>query len=352
MVESLKDKTYPVLAVMVEGGVGDCLIAARFLRDLAAEVEGFVFDVYCASPAAASWIFSALPQWRHCKSLFLFEKLKAHYDAAFSLAHAVNIEVFQKNTKHLDQSPQLKAKNLAAKAQSAPLAHYFNKRPGQDNQFAHIVVAQGLTRQNFFHHLFGVTLNAAPLAISTSAAKLQECGLEEGAYITFHNGYDPNVIVMGNKSTKSYDHFDQVIAALKKQMPQVKMVQVGAQTSTPLAGIDINLLNKTSLKEVAGVIKNALCHVDIESGLVHLAHALGTRSVVVFGPTPLSYFGYPENENIPPQFCGDCWATSETWMAFCPRGLAQPVCTTQPAEFVAERTVSFIGRGRTTSMQA
>jgi len=35
-------------------------------------------------------------------------------------------------------------------------------------------------------------------------------------------------------------------------------------------------------------------------------HALHTKSIVLFGPTPLSYFALDKNINLAPAKCGDC----------------------------------------------
>lgn len=341
-VEQINDQTRPVLAVMVAGGVGDCLLAALFLRDLAADVEAFVFDIYCASPGTAAWIFSSVPRYRQCRSLFLFDKLKTHYDAAISLAHAVQVDIAAEPAAKLASAPRLKARLRSAQAQAMTLQLYFDKRPTLDNEFAHVVTAQGATRESYFHKIFGLTIDPKPLSIPTSEAKLQQYGLEKQNYVTIHNGHDPNVIVLKNRSTKFYPRFNEVIELLKAQWPDTKFVQIGTQTSAPLAAVDLNLLNQTSLTEAAELIQKARFHIDIESGLVHLAHALGTRSVVLFGPTPVDYFGYAENTNIAPHACGDCWATRETWMAFCPKGFSEPICTMQAPNQIAEIVVSSI----------
>jgi ADP-heptose:LPS heptosyltransferase len=103
-------------------------------------------------------------------------------------------------------------------------------------------------------------------------------------------------------------------------------VQLGSSSSIPISGVDINLIDKTTIEEAAGLIKHALLHIDNEGGLVHVARCLGVRSCVVFGPTPAEYFGYPENINFRPLECGGCWWINETWMDQCPRGFDIPKC--------------------------
>ena len=109
---------------------------------------------------------------------------------------------------------------------------------------------------------------------------------------------------------------------LKAAMPHrsFSFVQIGTVTSEPIAECDLILLNQTSLDEVAGLLGQASLHLDNEGGLVHLAACLGTRSAVVFGPTPSDYFGYPANINIEPPVCGGCWFMTRTWMDACAKG--------------------------------
>ena len=114
-------------------------------------------------------------------------------------------------------------------------------------------------------------------------------------------------------------------------------------TSARIDEADLNLIGKTSLPEVAELIRGAVLHIDNEGGLVHLARAMGTVSCVVFGPTSSRYFGYAANINIDPTFCGGCWWINETWMNHCPRGFATARCMTeQPASAVADAADRFL----------
>lgn len=62
-----------------------------------------------------------------------------------------------------------------------------------------------------------------------------------------------------------------------------------------------------SLAETAAIIEGAVAFVGVESGIAHLAAAVGTRSVVLFGPTSPVLFGYPWNVNLTAEKCSPCW---------------------------------------------
>lgn len=55
-----------------------------------------------------------------------------------------------------------------------------------------------------------------------------------------------------------------------------------------------NLVGKCSLRESMGVIGNLKLLVGGDTGLMHIATALGTPNVAVFGPTPISKWGHKQ----------------------------------------------------------
>jgi len=57
-----------------------------------------------------------------------------------------------------------------------------------------------------------------------------------------------------------------------------------------------------------------------------VAASMGKKSAVMFGPTSIKYFAYPENINLDSKFCGNCWWSRKTWMEACPRGFDSPLC--------------------------
>jgi hypothetical protein len=130
---------------------------------------------------------------------------------------------------------------------------------------------------------------------------------------------------------------DVVVALLKREFPDMFVVQIGSKTSTPIERVDLDLIGKTTLPQASAVIEGALAHLDNESGMVHIASCFSVPSCVIFGPTPPDYFGYAWNVNVRPKVWGSCWWITEDWMDRCPRGFDEPVCTyTQPAKEVAQ----------------
>jgi ADP-heptose:LPS heptosyltransferase len=109
--------------------------------------------------------------------------------------------------------------------------------------------------------------------------------------------------------------------------------------------VHVNLKNKLKFMESVSVLAGSCLHVDTESGLVHAAACLGVRSVVMFGPTNVDWFGYSQNINVAPKQCGNCWWASDSWMDICVMGHEPAICTSRssisPVE-VARRAVSAL----------
>jgi len=155
-----------------------------------------------------------------------------------------------------------------------------------------------------------------------------------GDYVTLHNGS------ACNRQTKCWPtaHWARVAAALREQ--GVTPVQIGAAGEEAVEGA-IDLRGMTSLGEAAGVIEGARLHVDTEGGPAHMAQAVGTRAVVLFGPTPAVCFGYPGHVAIEtPLECRGCWYATEQWHLACPAGHSRPLCmeAITPDEVIAAVT--------------
>lgn len=321
----------PVLAVAVTGGLGDLIVIARFLRDLFAGGEA-TFDVYAPAPARAAWIFAAVPGFRAAYAEVLFDSVCSGYDVALRANQTVTVRQENLRPRALHGHPRLAAALADIVKASRRFDVLIDRHPFLDNQLARIAVLTGQTRATFLHHLAGLGYGGDALALSGDAAALARAGVRVGHYITIHNGFDPDFAIGQRRATKCYPYFGAVVAQLRRDWPQARVVQIGlSATSEALAEADLNLLDRTSLAEVTALLRGALFHIDNEGGLVHLARAVGTRAAVVFGPTPGAFFGYPGNLNLDPPTCGDCWWLSPTWMERCLRGDELPRCMARQA---------------------
>ncbi len=144
-------------------------------------------------------------------------------------------------------------------------------------------------------------------------------------YITVNYG---NGITLKNSKTVAkqwpYENFEELIREFKNVYPDIGIIQLGADGAYHLHGVEWYVLGKP-LELVAHVLKKSLLHVDIEGGLVHLAAQLGTKCIVLFGPTQEQFFGYEQNINIQAGACHDCYGMYRDFTR-CVRDMDKPEC--------------------------
>lgn len=315
------------IGMLVAGGVGDHIIVARFLRDLAAVAEPFTVDVFSPIMKAAAWVFERLPVVQHTYYDSQFESAKADYDLLIDLSSPN--PMISIRTQSGDGKPILLA--ICRQMQAFAARFDFSRTvPVPTAGFlAQIWQSQNIKRITLLHCAAGVEFGGNQLDLAKNECVLDRFDLQAGSYVSIHNGFEAGLVTSGRESTKCYPYFAEVVSIVRAVFPGLRFVQLGTHTSTPIETADLNLINRTSLAEAAGVIAHAAVHVDVESGLVHVASCLGVPSCVVFGPTPPDYFGYDVNANMRPPVCGGCWWTTSDWMDRCPRGFTTPICLSQ-----------------------
>jgi Glycosyltransferase family 9 (heptosyltransferase) len=315
----------PLIAIKITGGIGDLIVIARYIRDLLAESEPFRFDIYCNS-ITVKWVFHNVPELRSVYSEFLFERLKHEYPLALWISQFVLFYGETANWGLLREHKKLVEVLQNISRSRRGIEPLIAAHPYLDGYLAQKAVYSNCRRANFLHKMSKVQYGGDKLELLVAENVLEQYGLRAKQYLTIHNGFDPAFVITAKAATKCYHQFGEVVRLLKAEHREVKIVQLGSSSSIPISGVDINLIDKTTIEEAAGLIKHALLHIDNEGGLVHVARCLGVRSCVVFGPTPAEYFGYPENINFRPLECGGCWWINETWMDQCPRGFDIPKC--------------------------
>jgi ADP-heptose:LPS heptosyltransferase len=153
--------------------------------------------------------------------------------------------------------------------------------------------------------------------------------LQDTSYITLQRGLNHCDKLCDSTKLWPIYHYEKFIELFHQKYPSIKIVQLGHSPNTcrSLSGVDINLIGKTSLSEVAVLLKHSLFHLDGEAGMVHMKKFLNGRSIVLFGPTPVEVFGYPENINITSNGCHSwCEWVSNDWSKTCLRGFKEAPC--------------------------
>ena len=147
----------------------------------------------------------------------------------------------------------------------------------------------------------------APSPIRNPQSEIRNC-------VTLHNGAGGLAVA----KCLPMPTMDAIARGISEQ--GLVPVQVGTEREKAIAGcLDRRGL---SINATAAVIAGAELHVDVEGGLVYVARAVGTRSVVFFGPTPVVTFGFPGNVNVSLGRCRPCWWSRAGWERRCPKGHA------------------------------
>lgn len=224
-----------------------------------------------------------------------------------------------------------------------------DERPFHDGEAAKLCISEGRTRikQPDIYDYLGVTEEYRyPILVPDKGEVFAKFGINSENYISVHRGCDTDY---SKDSTKLWavERYQKLIDLIKEKYPDIQIVQMGVSHSrcVSFSGVDVNLIEKTSINDLKVILKYARLHIDCEGGMVHLRHAMhGGPSVVIFGPTPVDFYKYSENINITsggcPTWCE--WAASD-WTEKCVRGHKNPPCTyaTTP-EYVMEKIASVL----------
>ncbi len=334
-----QDASPLAIAFLVTGSLGDHIAAARFVRDLSKAANPFVFDVYSSRPAAARWLFSTFPNCRACyDEATSWDQNRRNYPLGLWVMQFVSIDRDCYDPVRLREANSVLAE-VAETIDKAEAQYdlFIANSPRTDSLLARRALFMGVGRNRISHNIAGLSYGGDEIDVGNLNGVLERFELEGKRYITVHNGFDVDYSFLpkdvrapsSDRSTRAYQGYDKVVSMLKNEFRDVTVVQVGGQSSLPIPRADANLINRTSLGETAELLRGALLHLDSEGGLVHLASAVGTRCAVVFGPTPVGYFAYKDNINLPPPVCGDCWWATEDCKTNCPKGMLKPQCLSE-----------------------
>lgn len=314
-----------LIAVHISGGIGDQIIIARFLRDLAARFPDMRFDIFSNDLATTKWAFGRNRAFRRAYIDSLFSSARAEYDHAVQISDTV-VPIFDHREVGEGRAAFAEILQRAARYNDAN-SDILALGPQSRNIQAIRLVCDNVNRHTALHHIADVAYGGDRMSMDEDPSLRRTSGIDGRTYVTVHTGFGADQVTTGRRSTKCYPHFDSVIALMRAKRPDLIFVQLGARNSEALKEADVRLLGGTDMPQVGALLAGAALHMDNESGLVHIARCFGTRSCVVFGPTNPDFFGYEANLAIRPPACGSCWWITKDWMNSCPRGFEAPICT-------------------------
>lgn len=231
---------------------------------------------------------------------------------------------------------------------------FFDYYPVCDGESAYLSEILGKKRiqQPDIYNLFDVKESFSyKININETAVKrFNGLGLEPNKFITIHRGVDER---NPSNSVKTWpvDYYNALIKLIRGKYPDIKVVQLGlnVERCPEFDNVDLNLVGKTTVEDIKVLLKNSLLHIDGEGGMVHLRHALrGGRSIVMFGPTSPTFYGYTENLNLRGEGCSEpCEWVIQNWQDSCCRGYSEAPCMySLTPEFVFENVKNAMGTAK------
>lgn len=308
------------LLVHVRGGIGDVAMTRVFVARLREKFPTAQIYICYDSQSVVEMIFSD-----GLADGFASRKYDPRdYDLVMSGCHAFYFDYV--DLPRLQRlAPQWMSDFEQARALQERMKIITQNTPHLDGLWAKISVAYGSSRIANMGLTAGVPVgqnDRAPIPLSPEKMQsvLQHLGLQGKKYITIHDGTNTNTDLHGRPATRCWprEHWQEFARLFKQAFPDIWLVQLGGRNSTVFDFADVSLVGKTRVADLPYVLQGARLHVDGESGMTQLANLTDTQAVVLFGPTPVEYFGYARNVNLRAGDCHNCMNIVKDWMSRCP----------------------------------
>ena len=309
--------------VHVRGGIGDVCMTRIFVKSLR-EALPKAEILFCYDSKA---VVDAVFQDGQFINGFQNRKyIPQEFDLVISGCHVLRYAYYRE-----ERLKQLAPSFMPAFYKGLEMQKIFNifdqNTPYLDGYLARITVEYGSSRVGNLGLSTGLDVtqqSRAPLTLNEAESRriLKNLGLAGKKYITIHDGINTNTDISLGHPTRCWPQYcwREFALLFKRHFPGILLVQLGGSKSTVFDFADISLVGKTAVQDLPHILNNALLHVDGESGMVQLANLTRVQSVVLFGPTPEKYFGYPQNINLVAPNCQACMNIDFKWMTRCALG--------------------------------
>lgn len=295
-------------AIMLNLAVGDNIIRKKVIEALIAIAPDIRIDLYSqVAETYLPWLY------RGCSNIYsfipdgggLYHSQAHNYDLAMTLANFIQLDYVNLDGKAKENPLFLeRMRLLQQRVQEAGIDFSMPM-----NNFFARAIKQGKNCYTVFGYdgVFDIRDRNAHIELASEFQKeYEQLPFAGTKYITINYG---NAVSMTHAQiiAKQWplEYLEDFVLNFKLKYQDIKVVQVSGKDAHSVQGADYKLIGKP-LELTAYVLKHALFHLDIEGGLVHLATQLGTKCIVLFGPTQEKYFGYEQNINIKAGTCHDC----------------------------------------------
>lgn len=313
------------MAVFTSGGLGDMVMQKRFLMELFHILPDLTIDIYVVqNPSFPEWLYSDRKQIKNIllDLGFRYKEHREHYSLAIS--------IYGSSFLHVDSfRPECFDENVAFVEQIMLLKEACGKdndllsTPDRVSFYRHIY--HGEDCYSWYNHggIFQIGDRSVDIPLTGDPKRVfPQIGVL--CYMTVNTGNGS--CRDGKKIAKSWPvhRFKETLSMFKRTYPHISVVQVGTVDEERIPDADFWLMG-LKYDVLAHVLKHSIFHLDIEGGLVHLATQLGTKCIVLWGPTVFEYFSYKHNVNIRVGTCHGCAGLYRD-INKCARNMEEPEC--------------------------
>lgn len=314
---SFKNNNQKKIAFYPTGGLGDYIVSAKVLEEIQGYVPEVHIDVFVDKLQFGRAIYGNRDNVGLNEGI-LYELVKRKYALALRVEHFVHVDCFKKGVVK-SWSPELLKRISYIVDNWRDLYVDIPQQCWRERiQFERCKVL-GLDRWTELRMGYAFDVDSKYIQLpmlDEYKEKWNKRGYSPKSYITINYGTDimrPNQIQLKMWNKES---LEQLVHLVCQNIPNIKVIQLGSRDAKRIRGCDDYILGE-SIELTKWILKDSLCHIDCEGGLVHLAHQVGTKSIVIFGPTPIHMYAYKENYNLVFDGCNNCMGLYEDWAYKC-----------------------------------
>jgi len=337
-----RSRNEDAVAIYLQGGIGDYIIQKKVMETLIELAPGIQMDLYSTQAKSfLTYLYQETPQIRSIEWNLgtRFQEVQDTYAAAlhFGMTRWIDVPVLREErlpkrlADVLHRLQEHSSRDTEQHAVDMPVALiYYRCRFKKESCYQHLTFG-GIIPYEGYH----VRMPSS----ETGRRAFRALGL--GTYVTVNFGNGESRDIQAIAKAWPQERFEQVIAGIHDSRPDLQVVQLGTAGAAQLSGADAYVLGG-SFDLVSEVLRHSLLHIDIEGGLVHFATQLGTKCLVLYGPTPAWFYGYPENIHLQAGDCHGCCGLYPDWNC-CARDMKDPECMYGiTAEMVLEKALAYL----------
>ena len=319
------------IAFPLTGALGDAIIAKKILSAVLELSPNCLIDVFCLDESNKIFVRSFYSDIKNLNLILPYDEhykiVAQNYDLILNIAGTWAVFLNCNNPKKLQVI--------------APALFQTVKKVGEYNKInvhgvgsSNVVSLRNFAMSRILNeNLYGILSCGGVLPIRDDKVKIPLAPkykaeferLNLGNYITIYSDIERDIFPPKVKAWP-IRKLVEYVALVKKFLPQIEIVQCGGSWDAKVDNADRHFLG-VDLELTKYILANSLLHVGCEGGLIHLATALGTKCVVLFGFNSVNYFGYNRNINIVSKVCYPCANVWHNGMSrICIRGAKEPPC--------------------------